>query len=76
MIGVHDGHNASASIVKDGVLQFAVQEERMVGRKNFYGFPVKSTEASSSASGTSTTWATKPRPTSGCVRIRRLDIWS
>ena len=45
VIGVHDGHNASAAIIKDGVLQFAVQEERLVGKKNFYGFPARSIEA-------------------------------
>ncbi|MEM9493913.1 MAG: carbamoyltransferase N-terminal domain-containing protein, partial [Myxococcota bacterium] len=45
IIGVHDGHNAAAAVVKDGQLQFAIQEERLVGVKNFYGFPENSIRA-------------------------------
>lgn len=45
IIGVHDGHNASAAILEDGVLRFAIQEERLTATKNFYGFPSQSVKA-------------------------------
>jgi carbamoyltransferase len=45
IIGVHDGHNASAAILKDGALLFAVQEERLSGKKNHNGFPFASIKA-------------------------------
>lgn len=51
IIGVHDGHNAAASIVADGQLIFAIQEERLVGEKNFYGFPSRSVQACMSFAG-------------------------
>lgn len=42
ILAVHAGHNASALIgTKDGVIH-AVQEERLTGEKNFWGFPGKS----------------------------------
>ena len=41
-LGIHVGHNASASIMKDGNILFALQEERFVDQKNFIGFPEKS----------------------------------
>ncbi|MEI9811425.1 MAG: carbamoyltransferase C-terminal domain-containing protein [Acidobacteriota bacterium] len=33
-VGVHDGHNASVALVRDGRLQFALQEERLTRTKN------------------------------------------
>ena len=36
-LGIHVGHNASASIMKDGNILFALQEERFVDQKNFIG---------------------------------------
>ncbi|MGI8559578.1 MAG: carbamoyltransferase C-terminal domain-containing protein [Solirubrobacteraceae bacterium] len=45
VVGVHDGHNATAAILREGELLFAVQEERLVGEKNFYGFPARSIKA-------------------------------
>jgi carbamoyltransferase len=45
IVGVHDGHNAAAAILEDGRLRFAIQEERLAGKKNFYGFPVRSIKA-------------------------------
>lgn len=45
VIGVHDGHNAAAAILADDELLFAVQEERLVGEKNYYGFPRRSIAA-------------------------------
>jgi carbamoyltransferase len=43
--GINDGHNASAAIVKDGVLLCALQEERLRRIKNWQGFPVLSIKA-------------------------------
>jgi len=40
VIGCHDGHNASACLLKDGELVYAIQEERLVNRKNEPGMPV------------------------------------
>ena len=33
-LGIHDGHNASAAVVRDGLLAMAVQEERFTRIKN------------------------------------------
>ena len=41
-LGIHVGHNASVSLMKDGKILFALQEERFVNQKNFMGFPEKS----------------------------------
>ena len=40
-IAIHDGHNASAAYMKDGVIQFAIQEERLTKIKNSIGFPAQ-----------------------------------
>lgn len=34
VIGVHDGHNASVAVVRDGRVEFALQEERITRVKN------------------------------------------
>jgi carbamoyltransferase len=39
ILGVHDGHNATAALISDGVIEYAIQEERLNGIKNFAGFP-------------------------------------
>jgi carbamoyltransferase len=39
VLGIHDGHNASVAVLKDGQIVFAVQEERLNGVKNYFGFP-------------------------------------
>jgi carbamoyltransferase len=39
ILGVHDGHNASAVLVVDGRVVAAVQEERFLNLKNYFGFP-------------------------------------
>ncbi len=44
LLGIHDGHNASAALMKDGVVTDAIQEERFNKIKNFGGFPEKSVE--------------------------------
>jgi carbamoyltransferase len=39
VLGVHDGHNASATLVKNGSVVAAIQEERLVNEKNYSGTP-------------------------------------
>ncbi len=39
VLGIHDGHNASAALMKDGIIIAAVQEERPKGVKNALGMP-------------------------------------
>ena len=41
IIGIYDGHNASACLSIDGEIVCALQEERLTKRKNEIGFPVK-----------------------------------
>lgn len=40
IIGIHDGHNASLSILEDGEIKFAIQEERFTYEKNQGGIPI------------------------------------
>lgn len=40
-IGVHDGHNASVAIIRNGNLEFALQEERLTRVKNQGDLPQK-----------------------------------
>ena len=51
ILGIHDGHNASVCLVEDGVINFAIQEERLVNEKNKSGFPSKSIERLFSVTG-------------------------
>jgi carbamoyltransferase len=39
ILGIHDGHNASATLVVDGKVVLSAQEERYRYQKNFMGFP-------------------------------------
>lgn len=39
VLGVHDGHNASACLLEDGAIRYAIQEERLSRIKNHSGFP-------------------------------------
>ena len=39
VIGIHDGHNASACLTIDGNLTVAIGEERLTRNKHQYGFP-------------------------------------
>ena len=41
-LGIHVGHNASASLMVDGKIIFAYQEERFNKIKNFIGYPAES----------------------------------
>ena len=42
ILGIHDGHNCGATIIKDGKILASVLEERLTRRKNESGFPKKS----------------------------------
>ncbi len=42
ILGIHDGHNASAVLIEDGKILFAIQEERLAYEKNKSGFPAQS----------------------------------
>lgn len=42
VLGVHDGHNSGASLVKDGSVVAAISEERLVNVKNYSGTPKNS----------------------------------
>jgi carbamoyltransferase len=39
VLGIHDGHSASAALLEDGKVLAAVQEERLTRQKNEGGFP-------------------------------------
>ncbi len=39
ILGIHDGHDASAALMKDGEIIAAAQEERFTGLKGDYGYP-------------------------------------
>jgi len=41
ILGIHDGHNASACLFADGEIQLALQEERLRRVKNWSGPPVR-----------------------------------
>ena len=41
VLGIHDGHNASAALLRDGELVSAVQEERFTRLKNQGGMPTR-----------------------------------
>ncbi len=41
ILGIHDGHNASACLITDGETIIALQEERFTNTKNISGFPAK-----------------------------------
>ena len=51
LLGVHSGHNASACIGGRDRLHFAIQEERLTGQKNYWGFPRRAIEACLDAVG-------------------------
>lgn len=51
VLGIHDGHNSAAALIRDGEILYAVQEERLVNQKNFYGFPHEAVKAALSFAG-------------------------
>lgn len=44
VLGVHDGHDAGAAIVRDGKVMAAIAEERIRNVKHYSGTPIKSIE--------------------------------
>lgn len=42
VLGIHDGHNASACLIRDGEILSCVSEERFTRVKNHIGWPVRS----------------------------------
>ncbi len=53
ILALRAGHNASAAIGNRQQLRFAIQEERLTGEKNFWGFPSRSITACLEAVGAS-----------------------
>lgn len=45
VLGINDGHNAGAALVKDGKVAAAMQEERLRNIKNYAGVPTKAIKA-------------------------------
>ena len=52
VIGVHDGHNASVALVRDGRVEFALQEERITRVKNQGDVPKNALAAALGDAGT------------------------
>jgi carbamoyltransferase len=50
-IGVHDGHNASVALLRDGRLEFALQEERLTRVKNQGDAPAEAGQMAIRAAG-------------------------
>lgn len=44
ILGVHDGHNSCAAVIRDGVVVACVQEERLSRKKNDVGYPQRAIE--------------------------------
>ncbi len=42
ILGIHDGHNAAATLLSEGKIVFAIEEERITRVKNDSAFPTKS----------------------------------
>ena len=40
-LGIHDGHNSSACLIKDGKILACIQEERFNRKKNYCGIPTE-----------------------------------
>lgn len=51
ILSIHDGHNASAAIFIDGVVKFAVSEERLNRKKFYWGWPTLSIAKALEGSG-------------------------
>src|SRR5690606_12890188 len=51
ILSIHAGHNASALIGNKNGILYAVQEERLTGEKNYWGFPENSVKACLSRAG-------------------------
>ena len=51
ILAAHIGHNASACIGDRSGLRFAIQEERLRGEKNYWGFPERAIDVCLKAAG-------------------------
>lgn len=40
VLGIHDGHNSGAALVKNGTILAAINEERLNNIKNYSGVPL------------------------------------
>ncbi len=45
VLGIHDGHNAGAALIKNGSVAAALQEERLNNIKNYSGTPINAIKA-------------------------------
>ena len=45
ILGIHDGHNAAACLYRVGVVEAAIQEERLCRVKNWSGLPMRAVDA-------------------------------
>ena len=45
VLGIHDGHNCGATLVRDGYVVASINEERLTRKKNEVGYPRKAIEA-------------------------------
>lgn len=52
-LGIHDGHNSSACLMKDGRILACIPEERLCRKKNWCGFPGKAIRACFEVGGVS-----------------------
>ncbi len=53
ILGFNSTHDSSATLVGDGKILCAVEEERFTRKKHYYGFPVRSMEACLRTAGVS-----------------------
>tara|TARA_B100000941_G_scaffold286938_1_gene261297 strand:+ start:6234 stop:7967 length:1734 start_codon:yes stop_codon:yes gene_type:complete len=42
ILGIHDGHNSGATLIKDGKILYSILEERITRVKNEIGYPINS----------------------------------
>ena len=54
ILGIHDGHNASASLIVDGKLVCALAEERLSRSKHHYGYPDRAIQSVLETAGITT----------------------
>ena len=45
VLGIHDGHNGTAALLRDGQIVGAISEERLTRRKNEVGYPKRAIES-------------------------------
>ena len=63
MLGVHDGHNASAALLRDGRIELALQEERLTRVKNQGDAPAGAVRAAlAAANGEALSASARRRP--------------